>query len=141
MIYKRQYQDQVPVRHLTRETAEVMQEFTLQGGVRPFGVSLLIAGYDDDGPQLFQADPSGAFFGWKATAIGKNFINAKTFLEKRYNEEMELEDAIHTALLTLREGFEGEMTSTNIEVGVIGEDRKFKVLTPAQVKDYLEEAE
>ena len=101
----------------------------------------MMAGYDDDGPKLFQVDPSGAYFGWKATAIGKNFINAKTFLEKRYNEEMELEDAIHTALLTLREGFEGEMTSTNIEVGVIGEDRKFKVLTPAQVKDYLEEAE
>lgn len=35
-------------------------------------------------------------------------VNAKTFLEKRYSEDMELEDAIHTALLTLKEGFEGE---------------------------------
>jgi hypothetical protein len=34
-------------------------------------------------------------------------VNAKTFLEKRYSEDMELEDAIHTALLTLKEGFEG----------------------------------
>lgn len=34
-------------------------------------------------------------------------MNAKNFLEKRYNEEMELDDAVHTALLTLREGFEG----------------------------------
>ncbi len=34
-------------------------------------------------------------------------MNAKTFLEKRYSEDMELEDAIHTALLTLKEGFEG----------------------------------
>lgn len=41
-------------------------------------------------------------------AIGKNMVNAKTFLEKRYSEDMELEDAIHTALLTLKEGFEGE---------------------------------
>ena len=140
-VYKRTYQDQVPVRHLTRETAKVMQEFTLYGGVRPFGCSLLVAGYDDNGPQLFQTDPSGAFFGWKATAIGKNFVNAKTFLEKRFNEEMELEDAIHTALLTLKEGFEGELTEHNIEVGVIGEDRKFRVLTPAEVRDYLDEAE
>ena len=54
-----------------------------------------------------QVDPSGAYFGWKATAIGKNHVNAKNFLEKRYNEEMELDDAVHTALLTLREGFEG----------------------------------
>ena len=139
--YHRQYMEHMPTSQNVKEVAAVMQEFTQSGGVRPFGVSVLMAGYDDDGPKLFQVDPSGAYFGWKATAIGKNFINAKTFLEKRYNEEMELEDAIHTALLTLREGFEGEMTSTNIEVGVIGEDRKFRVLTPAQVKDYLEEAE
>ncbi len=38
--------------------------------------------YDDSGPQLFQVDPSGAYFGWRASAIGKNFVNAKTFLEK-----------------------------------------------------------
>ncbi len=118
-----------------------MQEFTQSGGVRPFGVSLLIGGVDDDGPQLYQVDPSGAYFGWRATAIGKNFANAKTFLEKRYSEEMELEDAIHTALLTLREGFEGEMTKDNIEVGIVGEDRKFRILTPAEIADYFAEAE
>jgi len=37
-----------------RDTAGVMQGYTQRGGVRPFGVSLLVAGYDDDGPQLFQ---------------------------------------------------------------------------------------
>lgn len=67
---------------LVREMGAIMQEFTQSGGVRPFGVSLLIAGYDDAGPQLFQVDPSGAYFGWRASAIGKNFTNAKTFLEK-----------------------------------------------------------
>ena len=40
----------------------------------------------------------------------------------------------------MREGFEGEMTSENIEVGIVGEDRKFRILSPAEVKDYLEEA-
>lgn len=86
-------------------------------------------------------DPSGAYFGWRASAIGKNFSNAKTFLEKRYSEELELEDAVHTALLTLREGFEGEMNATNIEVGIIGADRKFRVLTQAEVADYLAESD
>merc|ERR1719224_43165 len=117
----------------------MMQEFTQSGGVRPFGVSLMIAGYDDAGPQLYQVDPSGAFFGWKASAIGKNYVNAKTFLEKRYS--VEIEDAIHTAILTLKEGFEGAITENNIEIGVVGEDRKFRVLTPAEVKDYLSEVE
>ena len=57
---------------LVKSTASVMQEYTQSGGVRPFGVSLLVAGMDGDGvPRLFQVDPSGAYFGWKATAIGK----------------------------------------------------------------------
>ena len=53
---------------------------------------------------------------------------------------MELDDAVHIALLTLRESYEGEMTENNIEVGIIGEDRVFRVLTPEEVKDYLDEA-
>ena len=83
-----------------------------------------------------------SFLEWKATAIGKNFVNAKTFLEKRYNEEMELEDAIHVALLTLKESFEGEMNEENIEIGIIGDqtNRQFKQLTPSEIKDYLDEA-
>jgi len=139
--YYRTYHEHIPTAEMVKELATVMQEFTQQGGVRPFGVSLLVAGFDQNGPQLFQVDPSGSYWAWKASAIGKNMINAKTFLEKRYNEDMELEDCIHTGLLTLKEGFEGEMTANNIEVGVIGEDKKFKILTTAEVKDYLEEVD
>ena len=54
---------------------------------------------------------------------------------------LELEDAVHTALLTLKEGFEGAMDHTNIEVGIVGADGAFKVLTPAEIKDYLGEVE
>ena len=54
---------------------------------------------------------------------------------------MELEDAIHTALLTLREGFEGEMDANNIELAIVGNDRKFRLLTKEEVTDYLAEAE
>lgn len=80
--YFQKYKEHAPASILVRELAAIMQEFTQSGGVRPFGVSLLFAGYDEDGPQLYQIDPSGAYFGWKATAIGKNAENAKTFLER-----------------------------------------------------------
>ncbi|KAK9156262.1 hypothetical protein Sjap_003742 [Stephania japonica] len=139
--YYRLYKEQIPVTQLVRETAAVMQEFTQSGGVRPFGVSLLIAGFDDSGPQLFQVDPSGSYFSWKASAMGKNVSNAKTFLEKRYTEDMELDDAVHTAILTLKEGFEGQISGKNIEIGIIGTDRSFRVLTPAEIDDYLAEVE
>lgn len=50
-----------------------MQGYTQYGGLRPFGVSLLYAGWDAQNKyQLYQSDPSGNYGGWKATAIGAN---------------------------------------------------------------------
>ena len=123
--------------------------------MRPFGVSLLVAGYDALGPHLYQVDPSGSYWAWKASAIGKNSINAKTFLEKqffsvrthtprshssgyRYHDDIELDDAVHTTLRTLKSGFDGQMDENNIEVAVISADKKFTVLSPSQIKDFLE---
>jgi len=135
--YYLRYQEPIPTSQLVQRVAYIMQEYTQSGGVRPFGVSLLIAGWDNNRPYLFQCDPSGAYFAWKATAMGKNHVNGKAFLEKRYSEDLELEDAIHTAILTLKEGFEGQMTADNIEIGICNE-KGFKRLTPSEVKDFLE---
>ncbi|KAK0547756.1 Proteasome subunit alpha type-2 [Tilletia horrida] len=135
--YFKIYGEFPPTRVLVQELATIMQQATQRGsvilfpsamfsgiedsGVRPFGVSLLVAGFDEHrGPSLYQVDPSGSYFMWKASAIGKNMSNAKTFLEKRYTDDISTDDAIHTALLTLKEGFEGQMTEKTIEVGVIG---------------------
>merc|ERR1712060_976367 len=138
MGYMLEKGEEIPTAQLVSRVAMVMQEFTQSGGVRPFGVSLLIAGWDkeENKPILFQCDPSGAYFAWKATAMGKNYVNAKTFLEKRYSEDLELEDAVHTAILTLKEGFEGQMTEDNIEIGICNGDG-FRRLQPQEVKDYL----
>lgn len=130
------YNEPIPTPQLVQKVAYIMQEYTQSGGVRPFGVSLLIAGWDGTQARLYQCDPSGAYFAWKATAMGKNDVNGKSFLEKRYSEELELEDAIHTAILTLKEGFEGQMNSENIEIGICSKDG-FKRLTSNEVKDYL----
>ncbi|KAI9208761.1 nucleophile aminohydrolase [Polychytrium aggregatum] len=147
--YKRVYMEEPPVAILVKEIAGIMQEYTQSGGVRPFGVSLLIAGYDHTGAALYQVDPSGSYWAWKASAIGKNMINAKTFLEKRFTENMEIEDAVHTAILTLKESFEGEMTESSIEIGISqleevinthGQREKigtFRRLNPSEVRDYL----
>ncbi|KAH8357224.1 proteasome subunit alpha type-2 [Drosophila takahashii] len=130
------YKEPIPVSQLVQRVATLMQEYTQSGGVRPFGVSLLICGWDNGRPYLYQSDPSGAYFAWKATAMGKNAVNGKTFLEKRYSEDLELDDAVHTAILTLKEGFEGKMTADNIEIGICDQNG-FQRLDPASIKDYL----
>ncbi|OWK09207.1 hypothetical protein Celaphus_00006030, partial [Cervus elaphus hippelaphus] len=130
------YQEPIPTAQLVQRVTSMMQEYIQSGGVHPFGVSLLICGWNEGRPYLFQSDPSGAYFAWKATAMGKNYVNGKTFLEKRYNEDLELEDAIHTVILTLKESFEGQVTEDNIEVGICNE-AGFRRLTTTEVKDYL----
>lgn len=128
--------EHIPTVQLVQRISTVMQEYTHSGGVRPFGVSLLICGWDDGKPYVFQCDPSGSYFAWKSTAMGKNHINGKTFLEKRYSSDLELDDAVHTAILTLKEGFEGKMTEENIEIGISNENG-FMRLDASTVKDYL----
>ncbi|KAL1992740.1 hypothetical protein VTN49DRAFT_3496 [Thermomyces lanuginosus] len=175
--YKRIYNEYPPTRILVQDVARIVQEATQSGGVRPYGVSLLIAGWDEGvepeaaeskegekkvtgktggilkgGPSLYQVDPSGSYFPWKATAIGKSATSAKTFLEKRYTEGLELEDAIHIALLTLKETIEGEMNGDTVEIGIVGPPAdhllgyegvegargpRFRKLTKEEIEDYL----
>ncbi|ESX00130.1 Proteasome subunit alpha type-2 [Ogataea parapolymorpha DL-1] len=152
--YKRIYNEYPPTKILVSEVAKVMQDATQSAGVRPYGVSLLLGGYDENsGFMLYQVDPSGSYFPWKATAIGKGSNAAKTFLEKRWNEELELEDAIHIALLTLKESIEGEMNGDTVEIAVIGAENddqlgfqgaagvhgpRFRKLSPKEINDRLE---
>jgi len=138
--YKHVYQESIPVTELVKEVANVMQEYTQSRGVRPFGCSVLISSVDEKGPQLFQVDPSGSYFGWKASAIGAGEADCRTFLEKRYSEDMGLEDAVSNAILTLKEAFQGKMDMDNIEIG-IARKTGFHVLSPKEIGEYLQHFE
>lgn len=68
-------------------------------GLRPFGVSLLYAGYDPHYEfQLYHSDPSGNYSGWKATCIGANNGTATSLLKQDYKEDISVEDAIELVL-------------------------------------------
>lgn len=132
------YHEPIPINQLVRRVSSLFQEFTQSGGVRPFGCSLLICGVDNDGFHLYQVDPSGTFWPWKAAAIGEGSSESKDFLEKRIADDVELEDAVHTALLTLKENFDGKISFENIQVGCIT-DNKFHILSDDQLRDYLDQ--
>ena len=55
------YGEKIPVKTLVKYICDFKQIYTQYGGVRPFGVVLLIAGVDETRPCLFATDPSGAF--------------------------------------------------------------------------------
>lgn len=63
---------------------------------------------------------------------------AKVFLEKRYKDEFDRDEAIHTALLALKDGFEGTMNNSNIEIGYVDQsDSKFKILEKREIDNCL----
>eukprot|EP00967_Tisochrysis_lutea_P079721 scaffold109199_cov35-Tisochrysis_lutea.AAC.3 len=60
---------------------------------RPFGVALLIAGWDLSGPTLFHTDPSGTYTKFGAKAIGAGAEGAQTALQEQYHKNLTLEEA------------------------------------------------
>ena len=130
--------DYMPVHSLSREVANVMQEYTQSGGVRPFGCCLLLAGYDREGHHLYQIDPSGAYYELKGGAIGKNRLRATQNLERRYKDGLSIDDGLGIIISTLREGYDGEVTEKNIEIAVL-KSTGFELFTPEQIKNYLKD--
>jgi len=96
------YQEPIPVEYLLQQICDTKQGYTQFGGLRPFGVSFLFAGWDRHyGFQLYQSDPSGNYGGWKATAIGANSNAAQSILKSDYKEGLVLTDALQLATKVL----------------------------------------
>ena len=118
--YHAKYMDKITPFMVCKNVAELFQEYTQSGGVRPFGIGMIVGGWDETtGPQIFQIEASGTYYCWKATALGKGSKEARSFLEKTYSDDIDIGDAIHTAIKALKNTFEGEMTEKHLEIGVI----------------------
>lgn len=135
-LYYLNHMKLMPATELAKSMGNVMAEFTKPTSVRPFGVSLLISSWSDCSPHLCQVDPTGRCSDWKVTALGKNAVRGREFLEDRYSEVVDIEDAIYTAFLTLKQGFVGEMIADNIEIGV-SDENGFRRIDPATIQEYL----
>eukprot|EP00871_Galdieria_phlegrea_P002434 jgi/Galph1/3191/GphlegSOOS_G1859.1 len=145
--YRLTVEDAPSVDYITRYIASLQQRYTQSGGVRPFGISTLIIGFDTDKtPRLYQTDPSGTFSEWKANAIGRNAKTLIEFLEKNYfkvmNEASEEEDEKTSVKLAIRALLEVvEASNQNIEVAVMLPDKGLKMLDDTAIQQYIVEIE
>jgi proteasome alpha subunit len=134
------YDEPISVKDLAKRICDFKQQFTQFGGVRPFGVSLLIAGIDEK-PRLYETDPSGALLEYKATAIGAGRNVVMEFFEKEYDDNMSLDDAMIKAMIAMGKAIESELTYDGIEVGIVKvEDKVFRILSVDDVRDYVDKA-
>lgn len=96
--FRQQFERTIPLKQLTERVSAYAHAYTLYSAVRPFGVSVILASWDEEqGPQLYKIEPSGTSFGYFACASGKAEQQAKTEMEKLKFAEMSVDDLVQNA--------------------------------------------
>lgn len=138
-VYRLTYGEPVPLTVLVKKICDLKQAHTQYGGVRPFGAALLMAGVNDK-PELYETDPSGAYFEWKAVAIGSGRNTIMAIFEEHYSDDLDMEGgAIKLAIMALAKTIE-EPSADSIEVAYITmDDKRWKKLEKESIANYLNE--
>ncbi|MFT4883725.1 MAG: proteasome alpha subunit [Natronomonas sp.] len=131
------YSDPIPVETLTKAVTDHIQQYTQTGGARPFGVALLVGGIYDGEPRLFETDPSGTPYEWKATAVGGDREEIQETLEAGYSEDLSLDGGIELAVEALVSANE-DLEPGNIELSTVAADtEEFRTLPTDEVETYF----
>jgi len=129
------YDEPIGIESLVINVGDLLQQYTQNAGIRPFGVSMIIAGIDSTGPHLISIDPSGSYRGYKATALGMNSEKGREVLEKKYNEKMDLTELTKLCIETIKTAYGNALKPENINVAVISSETKtYKKLSEDEVK-------
>ena len=127
------YDESVEVATVAKHLADQAHQFTQYGGVRPNGVSMIIAGVDQKGESIYITDPSGTYVQFAAIAIGAGSDDVNAFLEKNYKEDISLEDAAALAIAAINLKAE--------EKGVVKDIKMAKVSTESKIFEKVSEAD
>lgn len=135
------YDEPVEVEAIAKRIGDLNQQYTQYAGVRPFGVSLIIAGIGKNGPELFSTDPSGTYLGYDGVAIGSGYEQVTEYLEKKYNFEISLDDACILAAESIYLVSEDKIGTTHIKIAIIDtKTKKMRYLNQDEISTYAEKA-
>ena len=135
------YDESVEVATVAKHLADQAHQFTQYGGVRPNGVSMIIAGVDQKGESIYVTDPSGTYVQFAAIAIGAGSEDVNTFLEKNYKEDLSLEDAAALAIAAINLKAEKKEGVNDIKMAKIStESKTFEKISEADLQKYSQNA-
>jgi proteasome alpha subunit len=138
---KMTYDEAVEVGTVAKHLADQSHQFTQYSGVRPNGVSLIIAGIDQKGESIYVTDPSGTYIQYAAIAIGAGSDDVNTFLEKNYNSDMSLEDAAALAIAAINLKEEDKEKVGHVKMAkVSSKDKTFEKISESDLKNYSKNA-
>ncbi|EDW28354.1 GL18993 [Drosophila persimilis] len=147
LSYKHSYGSTYPVSRLITNLGNKMQTTTQRYDRRPYGVGLLVGGYDEKGPHIYQVTPSATFYNCKANSIGSRSQSARTYLERNLDTFLNCSNdeiichgisAIHGSLPTDEMQSRNESASQlNITIAIVGKNQPFKILSEKETQIYL----
>jgi len=137
------YEEPIQIENLVKEVSNINQVFTQYGGMRPFGVALIIGGVDKTGKRLFETEPSGALAEYHAIAIGKNKDKVMEFFEKEWKESISKANAIKLLMKALEKGLDEKekIEYRNLEFMFIDSTQKFEHISLEEIKSSLSKKE
>ena len=129
------YDSEIDTSTIVKDMCDLMQVCTQSGGLRPFGVSVLVAGIDDHTPRLFETDPIGIYFQYKATAIGEGEVEVEEILHSEYKPELTIEEGLKLSLKALKKVLGENFNVQRIDAAYINTtEKKFKRLTKSKIE-------
>ncbi len=139
--HKVTYDTPIDTLTVVKDICNLKQICTQQVGLRPFGVSILVAGIDNGTPKLFETDPTGIFFQYKATVIGEKEPEIEEILHKKYKDSITIEEAFKLIVSALCKVLGKEFNASRIDAAYIKTDeKKFKKMTKAQIEKSFNES-
>jgi len=126
------YNEKMSVESVTQSVSNLAIQFgdsDAEGNAmsRPFGVAMLFAGIDFEGPQLYYMDPSGTYVKCNAKAIGSGCEGAQQALQDSYHKAITTVEATKIVFTILKQVMEEKLNSTNVEVATITREPKTKI--------------
>jgi 20S proteasome subunit alpha 6 len=125
---------------LVGQVANKHQQRTMSASSRPYGVGLLVGGYDRNGPHLYETDPSGLYTEYHAIAIGSRSQSARTYFERHLDSfpEASMEELVHHALRALQgSASDTTLTVDNVSLSVVGKGSVFKLWNKTELEPYI----
>src|ERR671929_1789158 len=119
------YESPIDVNSLAKHLSSYLHNYTIYA-VRPQAASIIIAGTDQTGVQLYQVDPSGTFFRGSGFAIGQSSDTALDIIQREYTADMSIDQAIELSSKAIERAL-GEKPL--VETGVVIKNKNGRVAT------------
>jgi len=134
------YDSEIDTLTIVKDICDLKQICTQSGGLRPFGVSILVAGIDDHTANLYETDPIGIFFQYMATAIGEGEVEVEEILHNEYKPELTIEEGLKLSLKALKKVLGENFKVERIDAAYITiAEKKFRKITKSRIEKLASE--